>query len=416
MQMPQQQQQQQQQMSTGMLELKHTCETELVLHQLMSKSMVGRVIGKGGGTITEIRSASGASIKIEDAGGLDERIATISVPVTAGVSAPEVATTASVMMFDKMCEPPENPDHAHQPPSGVRFLVHEGSVGAIIGKGGSIINQLRQDTGANVRVNKPSAPAAMDYKILDLGGTRDQISQVLKTIATILMESPPRPMRPGPRPHYMTPNATPPMQHSASLYQQHAAAPATSAEPPPSAGGEMLFYLACPVDQVGTLVAAVAQISTETQARINVSEPSADSPMERVVTIAAEEQAGAPYSGVQDAIHKLVQKMHEAVESTASQSCKLLAPRTLAGGVIGKGGSIINSIRRESGATVNVSDASAAPSELVPAQSIVISGPMHAVHHALRLVGAHLRKSENSRALSLNQEQANPQAPIPTVG
>lgn len=396
------------------LVLKQTSETELVLNQLLPKAMVGRVIGKGGGVITEVRQATGAQIKIEDADGINERVATISVAVSEERSAAETATTAAMMIYDKMCESPEG---STQPaPGGVRFVLHEAQVGAVIGKGGSIINQIRQESGALIKVNKSDSPAVYQYQFLDINGDRAQCASVLLQIAGLLMANPPKPQRtPQPVPqrsHEHMSYAPPPMP--AMPYPTAYAPPApqppaqqqrfgmAGMDTPPSAGGEVKFYLLCPPSQIGRVIGKqgshINAISQETGATIDISEPApgSDETEDRWVTITAPEAVGAQYSGAQDALHRVVQKISEEAAEGISPVCKLVAPRAAAGGVIGKGGAVINSIRSTTGAHVNITEdiPSSTPSSMIPAQSIMVSGQAHNMHNALRLVGAHLRKTD----------------------
>ncbi len=87
---------------------------------------------------------------------------------------------------------------------------------------------------------------------------------------------------------------------------------------------------------------------------------------------------------------------------------------------------MINTIRRESGAHVNVNDELPAntPQKLQPAQLMHITGATHSLHHAIRLVGAHMRKTDPVIALSYNQQSlmaqsatiSNSSAPVVAQG
>merc|ERR1712183_455484 len=96
------------------------------------------------------------------------------------------------------------------------------------------------------------------------------------------------------------------------------------------------------------------QISSETGARVDIQTPAeGEDDSVRLVTITCHEQPNCMHSGAQDALHRVMMKINDSDDRNnpgLQFSLKLVTPRSLAGGVIGKGGTVVSSIRRQSGA------------------------------------------------------------------
>ena len=104
----------------------------------------GAVIGEGGAIISDIRQTTGARIKVDDAvPGCEERIVHISgSDASAEWSSAEAAAHKVVEIITAPAEGAEpNPEESLV----MRMLVPTGQIGCILGKGGSIITQLRQE-------------------------------------------------------------------------------------------------------------------------------------------------------------------------------------------------------------------------------------------------------------------------------
>ena len=71
----------------------------------------------------------------------------------------------------------------------VRMLVHQSHAGAIIGKGGSKIKELREKANANIRVFTQCAPASTD-RVCQIEGDTDQTMQAIELIHQMLADLP----------------------------------------------------------------------------------------------------------------------------------------------------------------------------------------------------------------------------------
>ncbi|VDN44234.1 unnamed protein product, partial [Gongylonema pulchrum] len=80
--------------------------------------------------------------------------------------------------------------------SEVRVLVHESHAGAVIGRGGSRIKELREKTGAQLKVFSRTAPQSSERLVL-LNGEVDKIVECIAIIIDVLKEIPIKgPIRP----------------------------------------------------------------------------------------------------------------------------------------------------------------------------------------------------------------------------
>ena len=71
----------------------------------------------------------------------------------------------------------------------IRMLIHQSHAGAIIGKGGSKIKELRESSGTQIRVFATCAPGSTD-RVVRLTGQSEQIVKVLEMIHELLAKIP----------------------------------------------------------------------------------------------------------------------------------------------------------------------------------------------------------------------------------
>ncbi|OMO65724.1 hypothetical protein COLO4_31040 [Corchorus olitorius] len=124
---------------------------ELVVRVLCPFSKIGRVIGSRGGTIKSIRQASGAQIEVDDTKlGREECVITIKA-----TESPDDLKSTSVEAVLLLQGKINNED---DDTVTMRLLVPSKVIGCIIGKGGSIINEIRKRTKADIRISKGEKP------------------------------------------------------------------------------------------------------------------------------------------------------------------------------------------------------------------------------------------------------------------
>nr|XP_018265627.1 poly(rC)-binding protein 2/3/4 [Kwoniella dejecticola CBS 10117]OBR87785.1 poly(rC)-binding protein 2/3/4 [Kwoniella dejecticola CBS 10117] len=144
---------------------------------IIPNSRMGSVIGKGGSKIKEIQEASGARLNASEAmlPGSTERV--LSVSGVADAVHIAVYYIGTILLEYQERNPgaasgsyrqvgarngPGGPDPNAPPPPGMQtqqIFIPNSLVGAIIGKGGSKINEIRGQSQCNIRVTDPGTAA-----------------------------------------------------------------------------------------------------------------------------------------------------------------------------------------------------------------------------------------------------------------
>jgi len=141
--------------------------TEITFRLLCPVSKTGSVIGRNGEVIQQIRSQTGAKVKVcEQVNGAEERIICVSSSDD-GLAPMLAAQVALFRVYRCIVESAGN-----EIPLPFRLLVQTSQIGCLIGKGGSIIKQIRNETGATVRVLPSEAlPSCAndDDELLEIG-------------------------------------------------------------------------------------------------------------------------------------------------------------------------------------------------------------------------------------------------------
>ncbi|KAF9672528.1 hypothetical protein SADUNF_Sadunf11G0051600 [Salix dunnii] len=151
---------------------------ELIIRVLCPFDKIGRVIGKGGSTIKSIRQASGARIEVDDTrADRDECIITVTATESPD-DMKSMAVEAILLLQGKIND--EDDDTV-----GIRLLVLSKVIGCIIGKGGSTINEIRKRTNADVRISKGAKPNCADSNdelvevVGEVSSVRDALVQIV---------------------------------------------------------------------------------------------------------------------------------------------------------------------------------------------------------------------------------------------
>ncbi|XP_041027606.1 KH domain-containing protein At4g18375-like [Juglans microcarpa x Juglans regia] len=151
---------------------------ELIIRVLCPFDKIGRVIGKGGGTIKSIRQACGARIEVDDTKyDCDECVITITSSESPD-DLKSMAVEAVLLLQGKINDEDDNT-------VTVRLLLPSRVIGCITGKSGSIINEIRKRTKADVRISKSDKPncAAVNDELVEVLGevgiVRDALIQIV---------------------------------------------------------------------------------------------------------------------------------------------------------------------------------------------------------------------------------------------
>lgn len=209
---------------------------------LVPRNKTGGLIGRSGASINRVRSESGATVKVgapEDivasdpdvrkcvvSGTLDQVMQAFTMIVhkleetPAGAArGPDPSVMGMYATLPQQAPPMAANSQPIQPPLApgtmpVQFQVPNESMGAVIGRAGSTINQIRQMSGAKVEIAQ-SVPG-MAMRLVTVTGTPDQI-QMAQYLIQVKMGGGPLPTS-----SYLTASNTPSNQHDyLAAQQQH---------------------------------------------------------------------------------------------------------------------------------------------------------------------------------------------------
>ncbi|KAM7385939.1 hypothetical protein PAMP_001979 [Pampus punctatissimus] len=174
--------------------------------------------GKKGETVKKMREESGARINISE-GSSPERIVTITGP-TEGIFR---AFSMIAQKFEEdITAAMTNSNVTSKPPVTLRLVFPGSQCGSLIGKGGSKIKEIRETTGAQVQVAGDMLPDSTE-RAVTISGTPQAITQCVRHICSVMLESPPKgatiPYRPKAIPAGA--HAVLAQQHSAQLTKLH---------------------------------------------------------------------------------------------------------------------------------------------------------------------------------------------------
>nr|CAD1825054.1 unnamed protein product [Ananas comosus var. bracteatus] len=152
---------------------------ELILRVLCPSDKIGRVIGKGGSTIKSIRQESGSRIDVDDTKGETEECVITVSSTESTYDVKSSAVEAVLLLQGKIND--EDDDTVN-----IRLLVPSKVIGCLIGKGGSIVNDMRKKTKADIRISKGEKPkqASSSDELVEVvsgevGHVRDALVQIV---------------------------------------------------------------------------------------------------------------------------------------------------------------------------------------------------------------------------------------------
>jgi predicted RNA-binding protein YlqC (UPF0109 family) len=166
---------------------------ETVFRLLAPSSRAGNIIGRGGDHIKRIRHETGARLKVYGCDGDgEERLVVI---FSSEEAHSQYCAAQDALVRCAMCL---TADDAALGQHRVRLLAPQTSIGAVLGKKGSTVMQLRQETGAVIRVHPVEAPLAEAAasahgggepggdEVVQVDGTMQQCVAALRGVATLL--------------------------------------------------------------------------------------------------------------------------------------------------------------------------------------------------------------------------------------
>ena len=150
---------------------------------LIPSKIAGSIIGKSGANIQTLRNEYNANVRVPDCPG-PERVMTIHADDAQ--TCINVVAAALPYMSEEAARslPGQKPDE-QSGPKEIRILIHQSIVGGIIGRAGFKIKEIREGSGANIKVNQTCAPQSSD-RCVAVQGTNDKIIAALRLIIDVV--------------------------------------------------------------------------------------------------------------------------------------------------------------------------------------------------------------------------------------
>uniref|UniRef100_A0A915HNM3 K Homology domain-containing protein n=1 Tax=Romanomermis culicivorax TaxID=13658 RepID=A0A915HNM3_ROMCU len=155
-------------------------DSRIEVRILIPTRVAGRIIGKGGENVKRLRTDFKASVTIPDSTA-PERIVYVSGELD---NIGEVVKDVVNKMEESRLK--DAPDEKNVE---VKVLVHKGQAGAIIGKGGTKIKEIRDQTKTNIKVFPDTCPGATD-RVCVIGGEIDAMIAAMKEVVKCYVETP----------------------------------------------------------------------------------------------------------------------------------------------------------------------------------------------------------------------------------
>ncbi|XP_077234104.1 KH domain-containing protein HEN4-like [Tasmannia lanceolata] len=416
-------------------------------------SKIGGVIGKSGSVVQLVRQETGAKIRVEEpVYGCDERVILIVASEnpkrTISVNSGDVSGTgeeyrqevspaqdALFRVFERVLVMDSEVEGGSVMGEGFvscRLLAEAGQVGSVMGKGGKMIEKIRKETGAKIRVlpsEQLPACALPTDEVVQIMGDVLAVKKALISVSRCLQDSPPvdKPQAMVKRPVGTVPHGTFPDALGEHLLHRGSLLPPTPgssfdsfarSHPLPSPvervstfdqkkpHQEVAFRLLCSNDKVGGVIGKggtiVRALQIETGASISVG-GSVTGSEERVITVSALENPETRFSPAQNAVIRVfVRSVEAGLEKGLGMGsdkgtpvfCRLLVASNQVGCLMGKGGAIISEIRKVSGTGIRILGGDQVPKCASENDEVVqINGEFGNVQDALFRITSRLRDS-----------------------
>ncbi|KAL3813249.1 hypothetical protein ACJIZ3_014517 [Penstemon smallii] len=447
--------------------------SDTVYRIICQSKKIGSVIGKGGSIVKALREDTQAKITVSDSvPGSDERVIIILSPSDKRAKRQSntddhaekgdddielhcAAQDALLKVHDRIIEEDlsgaDNNDEDGLVVTA-RLLVSNNMVGCVLGRKGDVIQRLRSETGANIRVlpadHLPSC-AMSDDQLVQISGKPAIAKKALFEISTLLHQNPRKDKPPLSFPtsfasHGLHPpgpperNMRPP--GNLSWFERTTDVRSMPSLPPrggygiqPSRFGpedfdgiaprdqeapsEFTMKILCSAEKIGGVIGKgglnVRQLQHETGASIHVENVSPESG-ERVICVSSLEVLRDQRSQTIDAVLHLQNKTSEYSEK-GTITTRLLVPSSKVGCILGQGGHVINEMRRRTHADIRIFSKEDKPKCASEDEELVqISGSFGVAKDALGEISSRLR-TRFLRDVNSKGEPA-PDRPLPEFG
>ncbi|KAL0820367.1 hypothetical protein ABMA28_006260 [Loxostege sticticalis] len=147
---------------------------------LIPSKVAGSIIGKGGANISKLRNQYNASITVPDCPG-PERVLSIT--------APDVETILEIVKEILPNLADGGPKGGSNEDLDVRLLIHQSRAGCVIGKAGAKIKELREKTGARLKIFSNPAPQSTE-RVVQLVGKAECVAAGVREVLDLVRQVP----------------------------------------------------------------------------------------------------------------------------------------------------------------------------------------------------------------------------------
>ncbi|KAE8659499.1 RNA-binding KH domain-containing protein isoform 6 [Hibiscus syriacus] len=399
---------------------------DTVYRYLCPARKIGSIIGRGGEIVKQLRADTKSKIRIgESVPGSEGRVVTIyssrdeTNALEDGDTFVSPAQDALFRVHDKVVAEDLHSDEDFEGRQiSARLLVSSDQIGYIIGKGGQIVQNIRSETGAQIRILKDDLPycALPSDELVQISGEAAVVKRALHQIASRLHENPSRTQ------HLLAsavsnaypaggamlgPSAGAQVVGLTSLVGPYGRYKGDTGEWPRSmysaprdekSSKEFSLRLVCPTANIGGVIgkggAIINQIRQDSGAAIKVDSTSTDGD-DCIITISAKEFFEDTFSPAIEASARLQPRCSEKIERDSgiiSFTTRLLVPTSRIGCLIGKGGAIVTEMRRITKANIRILSKENLPKIASEDDEMVqISGDLDVAKDALVQVTTRLR-------------------------
>ncbi|XVF85907.1 hypothetical protein PTKIN_Ptkin17bG0155400 [Pterospermum kingtungense] len=380
---------------------------DTVYRYLCHVKKIGSIIGRGGEIVKQLRSDSKSNIRIAEAiPGFEERVVMIyssseeTNPFGDGDELVSPAQDALFRVHDRVVAEELGGEEDFEEETGqvvmVRMLVASDQIGCVIGKGGQVIQNIRSETHAEIRVlsNDHLPPCALSSdELLQIIGEPSAVRKALYHVASRLHENPSRSQ-------HLLLSSLSNMNQPGGMYMN---APLIgsygnySSRRDDASAREFSVRLLCPVGNVGGVIGKgggiIKQIRQESGASIKVDSSRAEGD-DCIIFISTKEFFEDPSPTINAAL-RLQSRCSEKSERESGDSVittRLLVSSSQVGCLIGKGGAIITEMRSATRASIRILSKENLPKVAYEDDEMVqITGSLDVASNALSQVMLRLR-------------------------
>ncbi|KAG0448768.1 hypothetical protein HPP92_027670 [Vanilla planifolia] len=320
------------------------------------------------------------------------------------------------MVFERIIKVEEGEGVEAKGMSTCRMLAPSSHVGSVLGKGGKIVEKIRFESGAQIRIfSKEQVPlcALVGDELIQVSGSFSSVKKALLSVSFCLLDNirtettgkPCTGLLQGPSPRLSLdayPQRGPLISPHGPNY--HSRAYSSNSALDNGASGlrkthdeEVLFRMLCTGDKVGSIIGRsgviVQSLQSETGASIKIIDSFNDCD-EKIILISARENYELKHSPAQDAVIRIHSKITEACTEKGFVSARLLVPAQQIGCLLGKGGAIIAEMRRITGANIKIFVNEHVPKCAHPNDELVqVTGSFQSVQDALVHITSRIREA-----------------------